>query len=140
MVTYPSLVLRSHRDGFRPSTYECTHQSIYGCIYKCDNCPSVHVCNKCHGRIHLYHLVDGEQPHTFSIDDSGAEEFEQPASPSSRASSRGRENRLKTDEDTANGDEDRSVLQGSSPQEEGTEVLDFADLRDLGSFADLDDL
>lgn len=95
-------------------------------------------CKKCHSNVELYHLVDDGQLHTFDIHSDGADEYMPPDSPASSASSKAMDPTVGTEVnaqgdrlDTATGESKRG-----GPQDDVTEVVDFSDLKDLGSFTD----
>ncbi|KAG6355984.1 hypothetical protein INS49_015369 [Diaporthe citri] len=104
----------------------------------CYMCFSVRFCKKCHSNVELYHMVDDGKLHTFGINSDGAEEYMAPNSPSSPASSKAMNTMTGT---AVNADGDSSDLatgqsNHDSPQDDVTEVVDFSDLKDLGSFTD----
>lgn len=115
-------------------------KTIYGSVYKCQTCPSVKFCKKCHSKIELYHMVDDGRLHVFGISDTEAEEFVVPKSPSLKASSRPQEPTDGTDAKTQRERVDTGVLEvgDDNAEDDVTEVVDFSDLKDLGSFTDSD--
>lgn len=117
-------------------------QTIYGTLYECQTCPRVIFCKKCHGNIERYHLIDDGQLHSFGIDSEAGGEYIviAPNSPTLSISLETMNSKAGT-EVIAQGDGllvPPEQSRSGSPQDDATEVVDFSDLKDLGSFTDSD--
>ncbi|KAL1864709.1 hypothetical protein Daus18300_007511 [Diaporthe australafricana] len=116
-------------------------RNIYGIIYMCLTCPCVQFCTKCYRSIELYHehVIDDGQIHTFGIDaETGDREFVEPNPLPSTALLQEANSEEVTGIKAPVEDSDAADLntENDDSRDDITEVVDFSDLKDLGSFTD----